>query len=131
MRTGPVATYFQTASKRANFAYRDYVMVSQVVRNGSRVIGVRTNDTSLGPDGIVPLNTNGRVILSAGAFGTARILFQSGIGPMDMLTVVKQNAVAAANLPPDEEFIDLPVGMNISDNPGINVRILAVFSRDN
>ena len=105
-------------------------MVSQVVRNGSRIVGVRTNDTSLGPNGVVPLNPNGRVILSAGAFGTSRILFQSGIGPSDMLSTVKQNAAAAANLPPDSDFINLPVGMNVSDNPSINVRLLPLLGSD-
>lgn len=121
-RGGPVATYFQTAKARSNFVYKQYVMVSNVVRSGSRITGVQTNDTSLGPNGIIPLTSNGRVILSAGSYGTARILFQSGIGPSDMLAIVQSNAAAAANLPPSSAFINLPVGMNVSDNPSINVR---------
>ncbi|ETW75429.1 cellobiose dehydrogenase 1 [Heterobasidion irregulare TC 32-1] len=120
-RGGPVATYFQTAKARSNFVYKQYVMVSNVVRSGSRITGVQTNDTSLGPNGIIPLTSNGRVILSAGSYGTARILFQSGIGPSDMLAVVQSNAAAAANLPPSSAFINLPVGMNVSDNPSINL----------
>lgn len=43
-----MATYFQTAKVRSNFVYKDYVMVSNVVRNGSTITGVKTNDTSLG-----------------------------------------------------------------------------------
>lgn len=39
-------------------------MVNNVVRNGSQITGVQTNDTSLGPNGVVPLNPNGRVILA-------------------------------------------------------------------
>lgn len=93
------------------------------MRNGSTITGVQTNDTSLGPNGVVPLTPNGRVILSAGSFGTPRILFQSGIGPSDMISLVQNNAAAAANLPPSNQFINLPVGMNVQDNPSINVRI--------
>ncbi|KAI8986846.1 hypothetical protein BD414DRAFT_545310 [Trametes punicea] len=120
-RGGPVATYLQTALARSNFVYKDYTLVSQVIRNGSTILGVRTNNTSLGPNGIVPLNPNGRVILSAGSFGTPRILFQSGIGPTDMIQTVQSNPTAAANLPPQSQWINLPVGQGVSDNPSINL----------
>ncbi|PIL27426.1 hypothetical protein GSI_10574 [Ganoderma sinense ZZ0214-1] len=120
-RGGPVATYFQTAIARPNFTYKQYVLVSQVIRNGSTITGVRTNDTSLGPNGIIPLNPNGRVVLSAGSFGTPRILFQSGIGPTDMLQTVQSNPTASANLPAQSQWINLPVGQGVSDNPSINL----------
>ncbi|KAI0261221.1 cellobiose dehydrogenase [Gloeopeniophorella convolvens] len=120
-RGGVVATYFQTATARPNLTYKDYVYVSNVVRNGAQITGVRTNDTSLGPNGVVGLNPNGRVILSAGSYGTARILFQSGVGPSDMLQLVQSNAAAAPLLPPTSQWINLPVGMNVSDNPSINL----------
>jgi cellobiose dehydrogenase (acceptor) len=122
-RGGPVATYLQTALARSNFVYKDYTMVSSVIRNGSKITGVRTNNTALGPNGIVPLTANGRVILSAGSYGSPRILFQSGIGPNDMLDLVQSNSVASAYLPPQADWINLPVGYNVSDNPSINVRI--------
>lgn len=70
---------------------------------------------------IVPLTTKGRVVLSAGAFGTARILFQSGIGPSDMISLVAANSQYASGLPPSSAYINLPVGYNVSDNPSINV----------
>nr|ACF60617.1 cellobiose dehydrogenase [Gelatoporia subvermispora] len=120
-RGGVVATYLQTANQRSNFVYKDYTLVSSVVRNGSQILGVQTNNTAIGPNGFIPLNPNGRVILSAGSFGTPRILFQSGIGPTDMLQTVQQNAAVAANMPSESDWINLPVGMNVSDNPSINL----------
>jgi len=113
-------------------------MVTSVVRNGSTITGVKTNDTSIGYNGVVSLNPKGRVILSAGSFGTPRILFQSGIGPTDMLQTVQQSP-GAADLPPQSQWINLPVGellrekvypsywndwtsgYNVKDNPSINL----------
>jgi len=138
-RAGPVATYFRTAKTRDNFTYKQYVYVLNVVRNGAQIIGVKTNDTSLGPDGVIPLTSNGRVVLSAGSFGTPRILFRSGIGPSDMISIAQNSADAGPNVPPQDQWINLPVGMNVSickslstihthclfqtqDNPSINVK---------
>ncbi|TFK46998.1 the flavin domain of cellobiose dehydrogenase [Heliocybe sulcata] len=121
LRAGPVATYLQTARKRPNFELKLYTYVTNVVRDNSVITGVQTNDTSLGPDGIIFLNPGGRVVLSAGSFGSPRILFQSGIGPSDMIQLVEENPAAAARLPPPSQYIDLSVGYNVSDNPSINL----------
>ncbi|THH28872.1 hypothetical protein EUX98_g5306 [Antrodiella citrinella] len=120
-RGGPVATYFQTASARSNFHYMDYTLVSNVVRNGATITGVQTNNTAIGGNGIIPLNPNGRVILSAGSLGSPRILFQSGIGPSDMISLVQADPTAGPKLVPQSEWINLPVGMNVMDNPSINL----------
>jgi len=113
-RAGPVATYFRTSKTRDNFTYKQYVYALNVVRNGPQIIGVKTNDTSLGPDGVIPLTSNGRVVLSAGSFGTPRILFRSGIGPSDMINIAQNSADAGQNVPPQDQWINLPVGMNVS-----------------
>ncbi|KAJ7621156.1 cellobiose dehydrogenase [Roridomyces roridus] len=119
-RGGPVATYLQTALGRKNFKLQLYTNVLNVVRNGSQITGVTTNDTSVA-GGFYPLNPNGRVILSGGTYGSARVLFRSGIGPTDMLNLVKNDPVAGPNMPPSSQWINLPVGYNVSDNPSINL----------
>jgi len=98
-------------------------MVTNVVRNGSTITGVQTNNTAIGPNGFIPLNPNGRVVLSAGSFGTPRILYQSGIGSEDMINIVKADATQGPQLPAQSDWIDLPVGENVSDNPSVNVRL--------
>ena len=124
-RWGPVETYLKTAQSRKNFRMVTWTMVNSVARNGSTITGVQTNNTAIGGNGIIPLTPKGRVILSAGSFGSPRILFQSGIGPSDMIQLVQGNAAAAANLPPSNQFVNLPVGNQVSDNPSINVSPLS------
>ncbi|KAJ7182657.1 cellobiose dehydrogenase [Mycena crocata] len=119
-RGGPVATYLQTAMGRKNFQMKMFTNVLNVVRNGSQITGVKTNDTGVA-GGFYPLNPKGRVILSAGSYGSARILFQSGIGPTDMINLVANDPTAGPNLPPSSQWINLPVGFNVSDNPSINL----------
>lgn len=115
-RGGPVVSYLRTAKSRKNFKLITGTYVTNVIRNGAQITGVRTDK------GIYPLTSKGRVILAAGSYGTPRILYQSGIGPADMIKLVQGNADAASRLPPSSQFITLPVGDNVSDNPSINVR---------
>jgi cellobiose dehydrogenase (acceptor) len=119
-------------------------MVTSVVRNGSTITGVQTNNTAIGPNGFIPLNPKGRVILSGGSFGSPRyipvlfvfswndwltlgvhnrILYQSGIGPSDMLSLVQSDPTQGPQLPSESDWINLPVGDNVSDNPSINVSL--------
>ncbi|QRV98090.1 GMC oxidoreductase [Ceratobasidium sp. AG-Ba] len=121
-RTGPMDTYLKTAKARSNFQIMTYTKVLSVVRNGGQITGVQTNNTAIGGNGIIPLtSTKGRVILSAGAFGTSKLLFQSGIGPSDMLSIVAADSMAKKYLPPSSQYINLPVGMNVKDNPSVNL----------
>ncbi|KAJ7786863.1 hypothetical protein B0H14DRAFT_2630024 [Mycena olivaceomarginata] len=123
-RGGPVATYLQTSLARKNFQLKLNTYVWNVIRNGSQITSVKTNDTGV-PDGIYPLKPGGRVILSAGTCGSARILFRSGIGPTDMINLVKGNPVAGPLLPPEAQWINLPVGFDrlpqlVFTHPSVN-----------
>lgn len=123
-RGGPVASYLRTAKARSNFKMVTNTLVTNLIRNGAQITGVRTDK------GIYPLTTKGRVILAAGTYGTPRILFQSGIGPADQIALVQGNADAASRLPPSSQFITLPVGSNVSYNPSINVSLHTILYQE-
>jgi cellobiose dehydrogenase (acceptor) len=73
--------------------------------------------------GVVSLTPNtGRVIVSAGTFGSAKLLWRSGIGPTDQLNVVKQSSDGATMISSDQ-WINLPVGYNLYDHVGTDVEI--------
>lgn len=57
-------TYYQTLKARSNVKVMMYTVATSIVRNGATITGVRTNNTAIGGNGIIPLNPNGRVILS-------------------------------------------------------------------
>ncbi|KAF8743209.1 Cellobiose dehydrogenase, partial [Rhizoctonia solani] len=120
-RTGPMDTYLKTARARSNFKLITNTKVLSVIRNGAQITGVQTNDNSLNGNGIIQLTSKGRVILSAGAFGTAKILFGSGIGPSDQIALIAGNSALSKHLPPSSQYINLPVGMNVKDKPGVNL----------
>jgi cellobiose dehydrogenase (acceptor) len=78
-RGGPLATYLVTANARSNFDIWMNTAVKRVVRTGGHVTGVEVE--AFGNGGYVGLvnatQITGRVILSAGAFGSAKILLRS------------------------------------------------------
>ncbi|CUA69921.1 Cellobiose dehydrogenase [Rhizoctonia solani] len=122
IRVGPMGTYLQTALARPNFSMLLYTNVLAVARNGSTITGVHTNNTQAGNNGFISLKPKGgRVILSGGAFGSSRVLFQSGIGPADVISAVEATPGSAQYLPPKSSYISLPVGNYITDNPAINI----------
>ncbi|CUA75125.1 Cellobiose dehydrogenase [Rhizoctonia solani] len=122
IRTGPMGTYLQIAQARPNFELLMYTKVLAVARNGSTVTGVYTNNTAVGSNGLIHINPKGgRVILSAGTFGSARLLFQSGIGPADALANVEATPDSVPYLPPKNTYLNLPVGYHIQDNPSISL----------
>lgn len=112
-RAGPVRTYLPLAQKRDNFSLRLKTKVIRLVRSGSKATGVEV-ENSAGAREIIKLAENGRVVLSAGALSTPRVLFNSGIGPKAQIQTAKKTGVT---LPPKKDWIELPVGKNLKDHP--------------
>ncbi|CEL59822.1 Cellobiose dehydrogenase OS=Phanerochaete chrysosporium GN=CDH-1 PE=1 SV=1 [Rhizoctonia solani AG-1 IB] len=120
-RTGPMDTYLKTAKARSNFKLLTNTKVLSLVRNGAQITGVQTDNKSINGNGIIQLTSKGRVILSAGPFGTAKILFGSGVGPADQIAFIAADSTLSKYLPPSSQYINLPVGLNVKDNPSVNL----------
>ncbi|KAL2786733.1 hypothetical protein BJX66DRAFT_341861 [Aspergillus keveii] len=121
-RNGPMATYLVSANGRNNFEMWVNTTVRRVVREGSTATGVEVQPfLEGGYEGVVQLSEGGRVVLSAGAFGTPKILFRSGIGPEDQLNVVKNSALDGETMINETDWINLPVGENLMDHPNTEV----------
>ncbi|ORY65545.1 cellobiose dehydrogenase [Pseudomassariella vexata] len=123
-RDGPMATYLASSIKRPKFELWMNTAVNRVIRNGSHITGVELacngNDGYLGKVSVTP--DTGRVILSAGTFGSAKLLLRSGIGPADQLAVVA-NSSDGATMIPQSDWINLPVGHNLIDHLNTDVYV--------
>ncbi|KAK4123284.1 carbohydrate-binding module family 1 protein [Parathielavia appendiculata] len=117
-RGGPLATYLTSAKKRSNFNLWLNTSVRRVIREGGHITGVEVQPFRTGGyQGIVNVtNISGRVILSAGTFGSAKILLRSGIGPEDQLQVVKSSTIDGPTMINSTSWIPLPVGYNLDDH---------------
>jgi predicted dehydrogenase (TIGR03970 family) len=100
-RVGPGGAYLQPAMARTNLTLLANTRVGRVRINGGRAVGV----DCVGPDGAIDLTAD-RIVLSAGAIGSAHLLMLSGVGPQNVLRAVGVPVVA-----------DLPVGVACADHP--------------
>ncbi|KAI1327173.1 carbohydrate-binding module family 1 protein [Xylariaceae sp. FL0255] len=116
-RGGPMATYLVTAHARSNFDLWLNTSVKRVVRQGGHITGIEVEPyLNGGYEGSVNVTTNtGRVVLSAGTFGTAKLLMRSGIGPADQLQIV-QNSTDGPTMISEDQWIETPVGYNLDDH---------------
>ncbi|OLN93072.1 Cellobiose dehydrogenase 6 [Colletotrichum chlorophyti] len=116
-RGGPLATYLVSASKRSNFKLWTKTTVKRVVRSGGHITGIEVEPFQdggyVGTVNVTPVT--GRVILSAGTFGSAKLLLRSGIGPRDQLEVVK-GSTDGPTMISNSSWINLPVGYNLEDH---------------
>jgi choline dehydrogenase-like flavoprotein len=86
---------------RTNLSLVTNTRVRRVRITGGRAVGLEC----VGPDGAVELTAD-RIVLSAGAIGSAHLLMLSGVGPSDVLRAAGVQVVA-----------DLPVGASCADHP--------------
>jgi choline dehydrogenase len=100
-RVGPGGAYLQPAMNRANLTLLTNTRARRIRTNGGRAIGV----DCIAPDGDTHLTAD-RIVLSAGAIGSAHLLMLSGVGPQQMLRAAGVPVVA-----------DLPVGAASVDHP--------------
>ncbi len=123
-RGGPLATYLVTANNRTNFKLWTNTIVKRVLRDGGHITGVEVEAfRDGGYAGMVNITSiSGRVILSAGTFGSPKILFRSGIGPADQLAVVQSSESDADTMISNSSWINLPVGYNLVDHVNVSPR---------
>ncbi|MBO0678938.1 mycofactocin system GMC family oxidoreductase MftG [Mycolicibacterium sp. S2-37] len=100
-RVGPGGAFLQPALSRANLTLLSNTRGLRVRVAAGRAVGVECR----GPSG-KQLLTADRIVLSAGAIGTAQLLMLSGVGPSDMLRALGIRVWA-----------DLPVGAAPVDHP--------------
>jgi len=89
-RRGPMATYLKTAAQRDNFQLWMNTPARRALRTGGKITGVELDcTTDSGKFGTVAVTPGtGRVIVSAGTFGSAKFLLRSKITrPLLLFTV--------------------------------------------
>jgi predicted dehydrogenase (TIGR03970 family) len=101
VRTGPGAAYLLPALGRNNLTVLTGVTALGIDIVGERAVAVR----AVGPDGPLRL-TAGRIVLCAGAIGSAHLLMLSGVGEEAML---RRAGIAVRSV--------LPVGASCADHP--------------
>lgn len=133
-RGGPHATYLASAAARPRELFRlvTDTMVRRVVRDGARATGVEVEPSGGGAGrglcaGVINVTSGrGRVVLSGGYFGTAKMLFRSGIGPAAQLRVVRAAEEAEGveeGVGDASQWLLLPVGEGLRDHTVTAVQI--------
>ena len=101
VRVGPGAAFLGPALERPNLTLLPETWIWRLRIDGNRATGAEGH----GPDGPVTLSAD-RIVLCAGAIGTAQLLMLSGVGDAALLRGVGI-----------EVSVDAPVGMNCVDHP--------------
>ena len=105
-RVGPGGAYLQPAMGRTNLTLLTNTRAGRIQMNDGRAVGVECVGTRRSPSTLIA----DRIVLSAGAIGSAHLLMLSGVGPQEMLR--------AAGIP---VVADLPVGAAERGSPGMGI----------
>ena len=102
-RSSAAGAYLKPIRERKNLTVRTGVLVTRVVVEGGRAVGVETVETGARPEIV---RCEREVLVTSGGIGSPRLLLLSGIGPADHL---RQVGVPVVH--------DLPgVGANLQDH---------------
>jgi cellobiose dehydrogenase (acceptor) len=113
-RGGPARTYLQSALNRTNFHLESGVHAKYIEQVGG-VASAVTVELANGEHKSVRLAKAGRVVLSAGALLSPKILMYSGIGPQEALSKLAAKSFTPYN---ESSWIVQPqVGQGLFDNP--------------
>ncbi|KAK1998973.1 GMC oxidoreductase [Colletotrichum falcatum] len=114
LRDSPARAILPDAEALPNFALELHAKVLRAVRDGSLVTGVEVEHDS-GAREVINLAKDGSLVLAAGTHSTPRVLFNSGIGPAAQIDTVAAGTTSI-ELPPRDQWIELPVGENLKDH---------------
>ena len=121
-RGGPTRTYLQTALSRKNFHLQTGARVEHILQKDGLASGVVANIG--GKSHTINLKkSGGRVVLSAGALLSPKILMYSGIGPEKVLA----NLTKANHTPygRSDWIVNSHVGEGLFDNPNTFIELSA------
>jgi choline dehydrogenase len=103
MRASAAVAYLHPVMERANLTVLPYMLVQQVLFDGTRAVGVRASQLGQPQE----LRAEREVILCGGAYNSPQLLMLSGVGPAEHLATREI-----------ETLFDQPaVGQNLSDHP--------------
>ncbi len=106
IRQSSNVAYLDKARKRRNLVIQGHAFVNRVRLEGGRAAEVEWIDAT----GACRTTSADRIVLSAGAYGSAPILLRSGIGPSDEL---HQLGISP--------LVDLPVGRGLMEHPATSM----------
>ncbi|KAI0137444.1 cellobiose dehydrogenase [Xylariales sp. AK1849] len=118
-RGGPATTYLQSALARSNFHLQTGVRVKYV--NHAKGLASSVVAEFEGSLVKIPLSSNGRVVISAGALISPGLLMYSGIGPSETLT--KLTAASYTPYNSSNWIVNPSVGEGLFDNPNTFIEL--------